>query len=302
MKPLKYSSKAKSFLWVLIYFIFMFSGISNLYAEVSRPQITYSKDGTAVSYEIYGKKGPALLFIHGWCCDSRYWRAQIPYFSEKYRVIVMDIAGHGHSGTTRSDYTMKSFGEDAAAVADAAVKEKVILVGHSMGGPVAAEAAVIMKDKALGIIGVDTLENVEYLLTEKEFEHMTAPLKKDFKKGCAGFVRSMIRPESDPETVNWIISDMSSAPADIALSSLESMLAQFKSGDSAKIFHGLKIPVVTVNADLWPVNYKGNRKHMFSYDAVILKNSDHFLMMNKPDEFNRALEKAVNMILGKKED
>ena len=38
---------------------------------------------------------------------------------------------------------------------------------------------------------------------------------------------------------------------------------------------------------------------MFSYDAIVLRNSDHFLMMNQPKRFNRALEKAIQMVLEK---
>jgi len=51
---------------------------------------------------------------------------------------------------------------------------------------------------------------------------------------------------------------------------------------------------------MWPINYEGNRRHMFSYDAIVLEGADHFLMMDRAEDFNRALEKAINMILKKK--
>jgi pimeloyl-ACP methyl ester carboxylesterase len=54
-----------------------------------------------------------------------------------------------------------------------------------------------------------------------------------------------------------------------------------------------------VNGDMWPVNYEANRRHMFSFDAIVLKGADHFLMLDRPEEFNRALEKAIHMILRK---
>ena len=60
----------------------------------------------------------------------------------------------------------------------------------------------------------------------------------------------------------------------------------------------MRIPVVTVNGELWPINYEANRRHMLSFDAIVLKEADHFLMMNRPEEFNRALEKAIQMVLG----
>ena len=89
-------------------------------AQAQWPRIVPSKDGTPVSYEVYGTGEPTLVFVHGWCCDSRYWRNQVAYFSQKYRVVMLDLAGHGHSGMTRKTYSMASFGEDVRAVTEAA--------------------------------------------------------------------------------------------------------------------------------------------------------------------------------------
>jgi hypothetical protein len=47
------------------------------------------------------------------------------------------------------------------------------------------------------------------------------------------------------------------------------------------------------------LNYEANRRHMFSFDAIVLKDADHFLMMNRPKDFNHALEKAIQLILKK---
>jgi len=55
--------------------------------------------------------------------------------------------------------------------------------------------------------------------------------------------------------------------------------------------------VVSVNADKWPVDFKANREHMLSYEAIVIADADHFLMMTRPEEFNDALEKAIGMIL-----
>jgi len=46
-------------------------------------------------------------------------------------------------------------------------------------------------------------------------------------------------------------------------------------------------------------NYEANRRHMFSYHAIVLKKADHFLMMSRAEDFNIALEKAINMLSGK---
>jgi pimeloyl-ACP methyl ester carboxylesterase len=266
--------------------------------HASWPFMAVSDDGTQVSYEVYGKGDPALVFVHGWSCDARYWRAQVPYFEKKYKVVTVDLAGHGHSGSGRGRYTMKAFGEDVAAVVKATDARKVILIGHSMGGIVIAEAARVMPDLVLGLIGVDTLQNIEYPLTREELENMTAPLKQDFQAGCRAFVQSMMLPAKDPRLSEWIVADMSAARPDTALSAMNEMMALYISGDAARLFDSVRLPVVCVNADLWPENPEANRRHMLSYETITIKGADHFLMMNRPGEFNPALEKAVKKIAG----
>jgi pimeloyl-ACP methyl ester carboxylesterase len=273
--------------------------VGEIHVRAEWPRVVLSKDGSPISYEICGAGEPTLVFVHGWSCDARYWRAQVPVLSNKYRVVVLDLAGHGHSGMTRTKYTMGAFGEDVRAVAEATGRGKVILIGHSMGGSVIAEAARLMPDRIIGLIGIDTLENIEYPMTHEEFKKMIAPLEKNFQTGSRQFVEGMIYPQTDSQLREWILSDVSAAPSAVALSAIKEMTAQYITGEAAKIFEQIRIPVISVNGDLWPINYEANRRHMFSYDAIVLKNADHFLMMNRAEEFNSALEKAILMLSGK---
>ncbi|HQO19764.1 MAG TPA: alpha/beta hydrolase [Acidobacteriota bacterium] len=266
-------------------------------AQQHWPKIVVSSDGTPVSYQVYGDGEITLVFVHGWSCDSRYFREQVEPFSKKYRLILVDLAGHGHSGSGRAEYTMESFGEDVRAVVDAAGAKRVILVGHSMGGQVIAEAAALMPGRVLGLIGIDTLEDVGYRMEEKEFAEWMAPLEMDFVKGTGKFVAEMFSPDTDPPLKDWILRDMTSAQPAVALSAMTTMVRQYISGDAASVFDKVRVPVVSVNSDKWPVNLEGNRKRMFFYDAIVMKGADHFLMMARPSEFNANLEKAVGMIL-----
>ena len=291
-KPVtRYSISLTSCLFVLL---LTFGAIR---AQADWPHVVPSKDGTPISYEIYGAGESTLVFVHGWSCDARYWRAQLPHFAENHRVVMLDLAGHGHSGTTRSQYTMRAFGEDVKAVIEATGSCRVILIGHSMGGSVIAEAARLMPNRVKGLIGVDTLENIEYPITREEIKKMIAPLEKDFRAGSRQFVEEMISPQTDPQLREWILSDMSAAPPAVALSAMNNMMSQYITGEAAKIFDEIRIPVITVNGDMWPVNYEANRRHMLSFDAIVLKGADHFLMLNRPEQFNRALETAISKLL-----
>ncbi len=101
---------------------------------------------------------------------------------------------------------MKAFGEDVQAVTEATNSPSVILIGHSMGGSVIAEAARLMPKRVIGIVGVDTLDNIEYPLTREELDQMLAPLKSDFQAGSRQFVKEMISSETNPLTREWILS------------------------------------------------------------------------------------------------
>ena len=267
-------------------------------AQAEWPKFALSKDGTPISYEVKGSGEPTLIFIHGWSCDARYWREQIPFFSTRYRVVTLDLAGHGHSGMTRSQYTMTSMGEDVKAVAEAVGAPSYILIGHSMGGEVMGEAARLMPDRVKGLIGVDTIENVEFTLTPEALAEMATPLEKDFRPGCRAFVGQMISSNTAPELSEWILSDMSAAPPTVALSAMKDMLSLYRDGGMAKLFDEVRAPVRSVNGDAWPVNYEANRRHMTSFDAVILKGADHFLMLARPEEFNTALEQTIRGLEG----
>lgn len=265
-------------------------------ARAAWPQVVLSRDGVPISFEVHGSGEPTLVFVHGWSCDARYWREQIPYFSRDHRVVVLDLAGHGHSGLSRWKYTMAAFGEDVKAVAEAVGGPRVILIGHSMGGSVIAEAARLMPGRVAGLIGVDTLENVEWPLTQEEAVKMTAPLREDFRAGSRAFVSQMIFTNTDAQLRDWILGDMSAAQPAVALSAMTEMMGQYITGEAAGIFDRVRVPVLSVNGGLWPINYEANRRHMLSYDAIVLTNADHFLMMDQPAEFNRALEEAIGRL------
>jgi pimeloyl-ACP methyl ester carboxylesterase len=277
-------------------FVLFFLLFGVIQARGEWPRVVPSKDGTPISFEVYGTGEPTLVFVHGWSCDARYWSAQVLHFSKSHRVVTIDLAGHGHSGTTRSQYSMLAFGEDVQTVTETIGSNRVILVGHSMGGSVIAEAARLMPDRVIGLIGVDTLGNIEYPMTQEELNKILAPLEKDFVSGTREFVEQMILPSMNPQLREWILSDMTAAPSAAALSASKSLMAQYITGEAAKIFDEIRLPVVSVNSDMWPVDYEANRRHMSFFDAIILKGADHFLMLDRPKEFNQALEKAILMI------
>lgn len=277
----------------------LFLGMGLLASCEPEQQVRYAKsfDGERIAYHTAGKGDIILLFVHGWCCDSGYWREQIPDFSKKYRVVTVDLAGHGKSGHNRKIYSVDSYGQDVKAVMEATDAKKVIVIGHSMGGEIVVEAARLSPERVIGIIGADTLHNVEEDINEQMVKDMTEGIDKDFKGWMRNFVGEMTGKDMKPELKEWIIEDMSSAPADIAINVFEQYVDKLRDRKIAKEFLEIKVSVRCVNADLWPTNPEGNRKYMKSFDVKIMKGAGHFVMLERPEEFNKLLEESIEEIL-----
>ena len=285
----------KQILFILIPFLLLLTGCARNQLSL-RHDVALSFDSERIAYDVVGKGKTALIFIHGWSCDGRYWQKQIPVFAKEYQVITVDLAGHGHSSLDRSEFSMLSFANDVKAVIDKENIDRAILIGHSMGGGVIAEAARLMPEKVAGIVGVDTLQNVAERTPQSVIDEMVKPFESDFKSAAQNFASQMFPKGADQQLMNWIKEDMSSAPKGIALSAFRNYLGQYVSGEAAIVFKYITIPVVSINSRLWPTAPEENRKHIKNYQLFYIEETGHFPMLEKPEEFNMLLKKAINLI------
>jgi pimeloyl-ACP methyl ester carboxylesterase len=219
---------------------------------------------------------------------------QVPYFADKYHVVTIDLAGHGHSGSERKTYSVLSFARDVKAVTEDIAAKRVILIGHSMAGEIAAEAAILMPGHVIGIIGIDTLHDVGYSLDKEIMEKDLRLLREDFTNQIRSSVREMLIPQTDPALAAWILDDMSAAPAEVAISAYKGYMELFLTGKAKEIFHNIKVPVRCLNADLWPTDIEANRRYIASFEVKIMEGCGHFPMLERPDEFNRLLEQTIS--------
>ena len=191
---------------------------------------------------------------------------------------------------------MKSFGKDVQAVLHAVGGGPFILIGHSMGGIVIAEAARIDSSSLQGLVLVDTVQNAEFAFSQEAFDAMVAPFHVDFPSACRAFVQTMLVPGTAQDLREWITADMASANPAVAMSAFNQMLSLYVHGSVATLFDEVRLPVVGVYADLWPVDSEANRRHMISFEAIVLPGTDHFLQLGSPEKFNEALQQALQKI------
>ncbi|TCN74397.1 pimeloyl-ACP methyl ester carboxylesterase [Vibrio crassostreae] len=278
--------------------VFMALGSMNTMAHDSTVKygIAISHDGEQIAYGKSGSGDTALIFIHGWSLDSRLWHNQVSEFLKHYQVITMDLAGHGNSSFNRGEYTMVAFAEDIKAVIEKEQLESVVLVGHSMAGGVIAEAAKLMPKRVKGIIGVDTSQNVALAVSQSDLDAMTKPFEADFQAGITTFVKDSLPKDVDTDLLYWVTQDMASAPPAIAINQFRHYLGQYVTGEAHRVYENVNVPVILVNARLWPTDSEANKKHIKNYSIYYIEDSGHFPMLEQPQQFNTTLMKAVKSV------
>jgi pimeloyl-ACP methyl ester carboxylesterase len=252
-----------------------------------------SPDGVPITYSTTGAGDVAVVFVHGWSCDRSYWDEQIAAVSARYRVVRVDLAGHGESGLGRQQYTMRAFGKDVAAVTDALDLRPVVLVGHSMGGTVGVEAARIVPDRVIGLIGIDTLQRPAFGLSDEQIEGFLAPFHADFSRQTDTFVRNMFPADADSVLVARIAGDMASAPPAVAISAMGELLSH----DLGPALAELDLPIRCLNAERWPADLPAWAEYTGGYEVEVMSGVGHFLMLEQPAEFNRRLLTIIDAIV-----
>jgi pimeloyl-ACP methyl ester carboxylesterase len=248
-----------------------------------------ARDGVRIVYDVRGSGDTTLLFVHCWSCDRSFWKNQVDVFADRYQVVTLDLGGHGESGKNRKSWTVLGLAGDVQAVADELKLKRIILVGHSMGGPVVLEAARLLHGRVIGVVAVDTLHNAEQQITPQMLQPIADKLEADFAGTMGGVMGSMFAKDSDPAVREWVEKKAKAADPAVAVA----LMRDFANIDLKKLFVSAGVPIRGINAKppgAPPTNFEGNRKYA-DYDAVVMDNVGHFIQLERPKEFNEHLTK-----------
>ncbi len=258
--------------------------------------LTLSPDGVHIEYRIFGSGEPAVILVHGWACDGNYWNQQVEALRAHYTVVIVNLAGHGGSGSNRSDWSIANYAADVASVAAQLPNPHLVLVGHAMGATVALAATPLIGPRVAGIVAVDALRSVgEPPLPASEVERRVAPFKADFVGETRKLASSsLFRRDANAQLVQKVAYDMSLEPPAIGVASLESLMSL----DLTTILPQIHVPVYAINSDLVPTDAARIRKSLPAFTLDVLDHSGHFLMLEDPARFNPLLLKDLAAIAG----
>jgi pimeloyl-ACP methyl ester carboxylesterase len=252
-----------------------------------------SVDGLKIYSTSKGSGKATLVLVHGWTCDSSSWDAQVPVLAKHYRVITLDLPGHGRSGAPADGkFSMDLFARAVEAVRAEAHADKIVLVGHSMGAPVIRQYARLFPDHVAGLIAVDGPLDMRGFGGNGSFKPpaLTGP---DGLKAREGMIRGMFTPDTPPDVQQKVLAMMLKAPEATAVGAMQSML-----DPALKAADVTPMPALTIWAgtNQQIPSVEEEKKVLPHYSQTQVAGTGHFVMMEKPDEFNRLVESFVNTL------
>lgn len=250
-----------------------------------------SRDGVSIKYSTHGSGKDFIVFVHCWSCDQQYWKEQVDFFKEDFRVVTIDLAGHGKSGANRNEWTISSFGDDVVAVLDELDAEKIYVVGHSMGGMVALEAAS-KTERIDKLILVDILTEKYWPIPEQEVRNFIRPFKEDFSGHTYQWARNgLFVPSTDEHLRDSVARNLSRASPEVAIPAMYDMLSRNFDQTLEKTYDN-DVQLLVINSDRWETNIKDLSK-LGIEQIEIMHGIGHFPMLEAPKSFNKILYNII---------
>lgn len=243
-----------------------------------------SFDGIKIHYQMSGKGKEALFFVHGWTCNADFWRGQTSAFPGR-RVIAIDLPGHGRSDKPQTDYTMKYFARSIEAVMRDAGVKRAVLVGHSMGTPVVRQFYRLYEKRVLALVIVDGA--LRPMATREQMEGFTALLRKDYKAAAGPMIDGMLMPVKEEKLKDGIRTAMLATPDYVAISAMLGM-----GDEKVYVKDPITVPVLAILAKspFWQPDTEAYLRSLApQLEFHMWENVSHFLMMEKPQEFNQTV-------------
>ncbi|HEX6886398.1 MAG TPA: alpha/beta hydrolase [Planctomycetota bacterium] len=245
-----------------------------------------SADGVPIHYRAGGEGRVALVFVHGWLGNASWWEPVMAALAPRFRVVAVDLAGHGASGAGRADWSVAGFAGDVVAVVEALDLREVVLLGHSMSGAITVEAARHLGPRVRLLVPVDTLSDLDWDLPPEVWAQFFGGLRADFPRAVEEFFRGMLfRPSSPPEVVARVVAEARAAEPERAVRMLEGG----KAYDLRAAVAELDVPIHALNSDLNETRLATNRRYARRFEVTVLPGVGHWPMLEDPAGFTRVL-------------
>jgi pimeloyl-ACP methyl ester carboxylesterase len=265
-------------------------------------------DGLQLSYEDRGQGDP-ILFVHGWCGNNSIWtRYQFPHFAPNYRVLAIDLRGHGNSSKPLEGNNIPQLAKDVRKFIEVMGLEKVTLVGHSMGTMVVLDyyrqfgpdklKALVLEDMSPCPMSAESWNSGGFADSNWDALHAFAiGLWQNREVTHKAFLRNIWKNPPSEEAVDARYKMVCKTPTWTAVT----LLYDFIPRDYRALLPQIKVPTLILVADsgLFPKSSMAGvymRNQIPNSELVVFKDSGHLLQIEEPEKFNQELERFLHSL------
>lgn len=242
------------------------------------------KTGIRMHYSVRGSGEPALVLLHGGGGWAEHWQLQVPHLSQHTTVATCDLRGHGRTDAPAGRYSMEVFADDIRALSLELGLHRPVLVGHSLGVPIALRLAFDYPEEVSGLVAVDGGLRTEVQTRHEYRELVEARLHNDRsvldrytgyttspQSGSADFVKRVLAATPGPSarTINATHYGL--------MTHMDTAAAAF-----------LCCPVLVIGArdmDYWPMMLAWPQ-FVPHAEVVAVESTGHYIMLEQPERFN----------------
>jgi pimeloyl-ACP methyl ester carboxylesterase len=251
-----------------------------------------------VHYEVIGRRGQPIIFLHSWLGSWRYWLPTMDSISDRHRSYAIDFWGFGESDRHESLFSISEYVTMLRDFMDKIGLARASVVGHGLGGMVAIRAAAEYPDRFLRIAAVATPGQGSSLQQSMK----SGGLSRIFGRGLSDvWTRQLRQLNVDyPQVMQEIIQDTEQISEGVVRRVMDSIIESDVRQDLGR----LTMPLLAVNGqrdtivtnDISRYLSDPDRQEIFQ-QAISLPKSNHFPFLDQPNVFNRMLVDYLNLPL-----
>jgi len=243
-----------------------------------------SLDGLQIHSTTTGNGPKTVILVHGWTCDDTTWTEQVPVLAKQYRVITLDLPGHGKSDSPKDgEFSMDLFARAVEAVRAEVKADHAVIVGHSMGSPVVIRYAQLYPQHTVALVLVDGLMPAANASGAPPLNLGAAMAGPDGRRNREGMIRGFFSVSTTPAIQTKILDMMLGAPKATAVGAMN---ATFNAPTDDSM---VKAPILGIYAGRPLAAREAVLARFPNAEYTQIPDTGHFLMLEKPDEFNRLL-------------
>ncbi len=260
---------------------------------------TIGVNGLRLSYLDWGNPAaPVLLLLHGGSAHAHWWDWFAPAVADRFHVVALDLRGHGDSEWARPPaYEIEDYAADVVAFVAALGLSPLRLIGHSLGGTVAASAAARFAGELAAVVIVDsrTQARDDGLRFMHRLARMPAPRYRSLEQGVSQYRLLPVDSTAPPEILAAIAAHALRRQADGSYSFKfdRAALAGIKAHDVAAELAQLRCPILALRGALSPLMpaaaVAALRAAAPQLQAVEIAGAHHHVMLDRPAEFAAAV-------------